>query len=533
MGRKVAVGLVAVFAVAASVFAERAESPLIRAVRSSDVNAVRTLLKQHADANAAELDGTTALHWAAHNGNLAILDLLLSAHANVAAATRYGAVPLTLACMTGNAAAIDRLLQAGADPNSVLPDGETALMTASRTGKVDAIKTLVAHGAKVDAREKSRGQTALMWAASDGNLDVVKALVEAGADVHAHSNPPPPPRRRGPSEIADGVVGPLRGNNNGTTAALTPLLFAARSGYIDVVRFLLDSRADINEKASDGTDALLFATMNAHWELGKFLLDRGANPNANGRGFTALHQLTVTRRLNEGHLPHPVPTGRLDSMAFAEALLAHGADVNARMTVPSMGDGYRNRLNRTGATPFLLAAKGDDPIMMRFLLKAGADPKLTNVENTNALMLAAGVALYNPNEDAGTEEEGLEATKVALETGLDINAADDNGETALHGAAYKGFNSVVQYLVDKGAQLDVWNNQGWTPLTIASGVMYTNFIKSQRQTEILLRKLMVDRKLPVPDEGVDVTAAGYTKQVPADRNVAPASKRPGGGDTQR
>jgi ankyrin repeat protein len=490
------------------------EPQLVTAVRTSDVQTVRSLLRQHVDVNAGEADGTTALHWAARHGDLAMVNLLLTAGANARALTRYGVAPLTLACMAGNGVIIERLLQAGADPESTLPDGETALMTASRTGKVDALKALLARGAKVDTREKARGQTALMWAASDGNIPAIKVLLEVGADIHAHSVPPPAGAR------GRGRGGPgNNGGNNGATGALTPLLFAVRGGHLEAVRVLLDAGADINETASDGSGALLLAVMNAQWELGTLLLERGANPNASGRGFAPLHQLVVTRRLNQGHLPHPVPAGRVDSMTLAKRLVSSGADVNARMTATGMGDGYRNRLNRAGATPFLLAAKGDDPEMMRFLLAAGANPNIPTDEHTTPLMLAAGIAVYNPGEDAGTEEESLEAVKICVEHGADVNAVDDRGETALHGAAYKGFNAVVQWLVDKGARLDVANKQGWTPLTIASGVMYTDFIKSQRQTAILLRQLMVERGLPVPDSGVDITAAGYVKNVPGDREI--------------
>lgn len=576
--RRYVLGLFVFLALASVAGAAARETPLIAAVQTGDVKAVRVVLAQRADVNATSPDGMTALHWAVQNNDLAIVEALLAAHANARAVTAYGIEPISLAAITGNAAIVERLLKAGADPNVAMPDGVTPLMEAARNGTPDTVKVLLARGAKIDAKETARGQTALMWAAVEGNVAAIKTLVEAGADINAHSNmrakrSPQPvnayaartgtasgkvvseePARLGgdgkpvaPKPYTGDAVDdePTRGNalvlkkvypkgrdisaqaygTRTITEGLTPLLFATRAGHMDAVRALLDAGAKIEEPASDGTTPLYLAIVNAHWELAAYLLDRGANPNVNGRGITPLQQLVVTRRLHEGHLPHPPQTGRISSMELAKLLVAHGADINARMTVPGMGDGYRNRMNRTGSTAFLLAAKGIDPEMMKFLVSRGADPKIPNVENTNAIMLAAGVDQFNPGEDAGTEEESLEAVKYCVSLGLDVNSIDDNGETALHGTAYKGFNRVAQYLVDQGAKLDIRNVLGWTPLTIANGVMYSNFYKSQRQTAALFVKLMKDRGMDASD-ALDITGAGYVKDLKPTQEISVTVKKP-------
>ena len=542
-------------------------TPLLSAVELGDIKAVRAALAQKVDVNAPAPDGMTPLHVAVQNNDVAIVEALLAAGANVRAVTRYGIEPLSLAALNGNAAIEERLLKAGADANITMPDGETPLMQAARNGTPDAVKVLLAHGAKLDAVEKARGQNALMWAAAEGNVAAIKVLTEAGADINAHSKmrgvrvtsgrstgdgkpvensapakpvaappkpaeapkPAAPPKSYDPDDPDEAGQGNLlvlksrfpKGrdislNSYGArtvTEGLTPLLFAVRAGRFDAVKVLIASGAKLEETASDGTAPLFVAIVNAHWEMAAYLLEKGADPKASGRGITPLHQLVVTRRLHLGHLPHPAGSGSMDNIALAKLLIAKGANVNARMTVSSQGDGYRNRLNRMGATPFLLAAKGLDPVMMKLLVSMGADPKIPTVENVNALEVAAGVAQFNPGEDAGSEAESLEAVRYCIEDlGMDVNWVDDNGETALHGTAYKGFNKVAQYLVEKGATLDARNVLGWTPLTIANGVMYTNFYKSQRHTAALLVKLMKERGMEASD-ALDISGAGYVRDL--------------------
>jgi len=446
---------------------------LLKALEAGDVAAVRLLAKNAAEINAAAADGTTPLHVAVLRNDTESADVLLRAGANVKAATRYGVTPLYLACVNGNAGIIEKLLAAGADANSALPEGETALMTAARTGNVRAIKVLLAHGATVNAREIWKGQTALMWAASENNAAAAKALIEAGADINARTK----------------------------SGAFSAYLFAARAGHIEAARVLLDAGADVDETLRDGTSALLMAVMNAHYEAAAFLLDRGANPNADKQGWAPLHQVVWSRRPNTGsNIPGAVPTGSLDSLDLVRKLVQHGANVNARETKEPR-DGFRNLLNRIGATPFLLAAKSVDVPLMRLLLDNGANPKLTTEDGTTALMVAAGVGIWAPGENPGTEEEALAAVKLAYDVGGGLPTdVDKNGETALHGAIYRaGSIAIARFLIDKGAKIDVRNNKGWTPLIVADGVEYTpNVLKRYPETAAFLRQALAERGLPVP-----------------------------------
>ncbi|HVG56717.1 MAG TPA: ankyrin repeat domain-containing protein [Vicinamibacterales bacterium] len=473
-----------------------ADATLVEAVKSGDAAAVKALLQAKADGNSAEADGTTALHWAVRRGDLATVDLLLKAGAKASTANRYGVTPLYLASANGDAVTVARLLDAGADPNTSLPDGETVLMTAARTGNVAVIKALVARGANVRARERRKGQDALMWAATENNAAAVTALIEAGADRDSRSN----------------------------GGAFTPFLFAVRGGHLDSSRALLDAGVDGNQPLSDGTSPLVLAVMNAHYELAGLLLERGANPNADAQGWSALHQIAWSRRHNAGfNLPGPVQTGNLDSLELVRQLVKRGANVNAR-TTKEPRDGNRNMLNRLGSTAFLMAAKNDDVPMMRVLLEVGADPSLTTNRGTTALMVAAGVGIWAPGENPGTHEEALAAMKLALEVGGgDVNDVDMDGETALHGAVYRGGNiTAIQFLIDKGAQLDVRNAKGWIPLTVADGVEYTPAVlKRYPEAAALLRKTMRDRGLPVPEgtHSPEVAPPAAQSTPPATRTI--------------
>lgn len=458
--------LFVLFVSAAALIAGGPDGRLLHAVKQKDTAALRALLRQNADVNAQAPDGATALHWAAYRDDIETAAALVHAGANVKAANRYGVTPLSLACTNGNAAMIELLLKAGADPNTALPGGETALMTAARTGKPDAVKTLLSHGADVTAKESHHGQTALMWAAAEGNVEVVEALIQTGADFR--------------EPLASGF---------------TPLLFAVREGRIAVVRTLLKAGADVNETIQtrqisgrggsggsgrtprNGTRALHLAVGNAHYELAAYLLDAGADPNAAGPGYTALHAITSVRKPGGGdNDPAPEGSGNVSSLELIRRLAAHGANLNARMT-RRVNFGLTG-LNTMGATPFFLAAKNADAELMRALAKLGADPLLPNADNSTPLMAAAGLGTRSPGEDAGTESEVVEAMQVALELGADLNAVDNNGETAMHGAAYKNLPGAVHFLADKGAKIEIWNRKnkfGWTPLTIAEGHRFGNF----------------------------------------------------------
>jgi ankyrin repeat protein len=433
-----------------------AEAPLADAAENKDAVTIRGLLNKGANVNAPQADGMTALHWAVYHDDVDLVKRFIAAGADAKALSRYGAAPLSLACMNGNTAIVELLLEAGADPNTTLAGGETALMTASRTGRLGPVKALLTRGARVNARE-SKGQTALMWAAADGHTQVVDALLKAGADFR--------------TPLASGF---------------TPLFFAVREGRSDVVFRLLQAGANVNETMRPelkgparpkATSPLILAVENGHFEFAVALLKAGADPNDRPAGYTALHAMTWVRKPIRGDGdPPPIGSGILNSLDCTRQLVAHKADINARL---EKGESGRGRFTTTGSTPFLLAARASDVPLMRLLLELGADSKLPNADNCAPLGAAAGVgALGDGDEAAGTEEEAVEACRLLLEFGADVNAVDNNGETAMHGAAYQSRFKVVQLLADHGADINVWNRKnkwGWTPLMIAQGHRPGNF----------------------------------------------------------
>jgi ankyrin repeat protein len=493
------------------------ETPLVDAAEKSDKAAVRALLKlKSTDVNAAKPDGSTALQWAVHRDDVELVDLLLAAGADVKAANRYGVAPVMLAAENGNAAILEKLLTAGADANASMPGGETVLMTAARNGRAEAVKRLLVHGAKVNARDE-RGETALMWAAARNNADTIRMLVEFGADIKIRTERPGAGAARNSTFMG------------AAPTSFSAFLFAVRAGSIDASKALLDAGANVNDLLSDGESALIVALANAHWELANLLLDKGADPNLAGAGWNALHQAVRERRPNLGFgTPGPIPTGRVDSIEVIKKMIAKGVDVNARMTKNGMKDGQRNRLNRLGATPFLLAAKVTDVEAMRVLAAAGANPLTPNADGTTPLMVAAGLKIWNPGEDGGSlmgqEDEVLEAVKLCVELGNDVNAVNSDKETALHGAAYRGVNSVAQFLVDKGAKLDAKEIRGWTPLLIANGIDYSDFYKVQTATAELLKKLMTARGLSTEGQVADGTECLDCIQTHADQIRAVAER---------
>ena len=469
---------------------------LADAAEKMERSKVRALLKQRVDVNTPQADGMTALHWATYQDDVELVTLLVRAGANVKAANRYGVTPLSLACTNGDGAMVEMLLKAGADPNAALPGGETPLMTAARTGAVASVKALVSSGANVDSKEERRGQTALMWAAAEGHADVVQALIDADADFAT----------RVPS-------------------GFTPLLFAVREGRIDVLRVLLKAGANVNETIPAdagrrrgyggrlppaGASALLLAVTNGHFELAAQLLDAGANPNADLPGYTVLHAITAVRKPGIGdNDPPPEGSGNMTSLELVKKLAAQGANLNARMTKkPSLNN---TRLNEIGATPYLLAALTADAELMKTLVTLGANPLLPNADNSTPLMAAAGLATRSPGEDPGTESEVLEAVQVALDLGADVNAVDNNGETAMHAAAYKNLPKVVKFLAAKGASIDLWNRNdkfGWTPLAIAVGYRFGNF-KPSPETEASIREVMIAAGVTPPKTVVAKTQQIY------------------------
>ena len=420
--------------------------PLVDAARNADPDAVRALLQKGANVNTAEADGTTALHWASHRDDVASADLLIRAGAKVNAANDLGATPLWTASLNGSAAMVRRLLEAGANPNAALLLGETTVMVASRSGNPDVVEQLLAKGANVNARA-ARGQTALMWAVAQRHPDVVKVLLAHGADVHARS------------EVWSQVMAvPPHGlpqyNRSIPHGGDTALMFAARVCDLASARLLVEAGADVRDADAWGVAATVLAAHSGYGELLEFLLEHGADANAAGAGFSALH-VAIMRRDEK----------------MVRVLLAHGADPNARLqtwtpTRRSSKD-FHFAPELVGATPFWLAARFAEPAVMRLLVKHGADPLFVHhaeyhkeegaerrTETTTALMAAAGMgggtAWVQP---ARSEREALslEAVKLAIELGVDVNAANADGRTALDAAKALKYETVVRFLVEQGA----------------------------------------------------------------------------------
>ena len=438
---------------------------LAEAVRNGDTAAVTSLLTQDIDVNAPLPDGTTALHWAVHRDDLRTADLLIRAGADANAFNLYGATPLLLACTNASAPMIEKLLRADADPNAS-STGEPPIMTAARTGSVDAVRVLVAYGASANAKEARSGQTTLMWAAAEDHARVVQVLLGLGANVNARSD-----------------------------GGFTPLLFAARQGALESARILVGAGANLNDAPPDNSTPLLAAMVNAHHDTAAFLLASGADPNiANTTGTTPLHVVVGTRNPNHFNgvaRPDRTPTGDVDSLELARALLAHGANPNAQ-TRPYVDTSRAlkrelSNADLTGATPFLLAAKLVDTTLVELLLAHGADPTLLTLNNTTALMVAAGIG-FSDGSSPGSNSDALEAVTLLWRLGTNVNATNDDGQTALHGGAQRGADEVVRFLVGKGAKLDLQDIEGKTPLNVAEG-FFQNSVIVRESTQAVLREL--------------------------------------------
>jgi ankyrin repeat protein len=506
---------------------------LADAAKRGDANAVRALLAKKADVNAAAVDSSTPLIWAVQSNNLEVVSLLIDAGANVNAETRYKITPMSLACTNGNAAIIERLLKAGVDANSTSEEGQTALMTAALNGRVDAIKMLLTHGAKVNSTEPYKGQTALMWAAGEGNVDAAALLIEFGGDVKAKSK-----------------------------AGFTALLFAVMNNQIAAAKTLLAHGANVEDKSVDGSSMLNMAIINAHYDMASMLLDNGANPNVQDLNGTPLHSVVWMRKPGTSWeaaatasdpIPVPRPSGqRMNAMQLAQKLLEKGADPNARIAWKEMrmdkGLGTtknppninlgRHYMSFVGSTPFYNAARNGDPAMMKLLVEHGADPKMATEVGVTPLMAAACLDYYEgetPGPLTGVPEaERLEAVKLALDLGNDIDAKvhmgdfkmtgtsqsmlahyPDNfeelatlgvgdprwdGFTALHGAVLCNQPSILHLLVDRGAKLDAQSRLGWTPLMITKGIFMANSKKEFPVAAEILKKAMAQKGLLASNE---------------------------------
>ncbi|MSO20033.1 MAG: ankyrin repeat domain-containing protein [Acidobacteria bacterium] len=404
-----------------------ADLRVLSAVQKGDKRELRSLLAKRANVNVAAGDGATALAWAVHKEDAEAVDLLIRAGADVNSANDYGITPLALGCVNKNVPIITSLLRAGAAPNAIQKTGETPFMTCVRTGDEAAVRLLLGHGADVSTRDAWAGQTALMWAAAGRHAGVVRMLIERSADVNARS----------------------KGN-------FTPLMFAAQQGDLESAQALLATGAHLNGPPSkDGLTPLLISSAAGHLAVAKLLLEKGADVGAaERRGFTSLHYAAANRGMIE----------------LIKPLLAKGLSPNSQVTndIGRVSDTFRK--SEVGQTPFLLAAQAGNTQAMRLLAANGADVNLPTKEGFTPLMIAAGLGIFEPRTET-QYRSALEAVRTAIELGANVNAVAGNGWTALHGAAYSGADAIIQHLVEQGARVDVLDQFGQTPLSIASAVV--------------------------------------------------------------
>jgi ankyrin repeat protein len=443
------------------------ESTLADAIEHKDQRTIGKLLDQHTGINEPQIDGMTALHWAVYHDDLDLTEKLIAAGAEVNAENRYGVIPLSLAATNANGGIVNTLIEAGADVNKSLAGGETMLMIAARTGDLLAVNSLLVAGANVNARDDN-DQTALMWSAAEGHGPIVTSLIDAGADI-----------------------------NHTLGSGFTPLLFAVREGNIDVALNLIEVGVDVNalltpqrerelragnnaseQPINQGLSPLLLAVRNGHFELAIELVEAGADPNDMRSGFTPLHTMSWVRKPDSSDRgdPAPVGSGELGALEFIRTIVALGADVNLPLNegAPRQPNSA-SRIESGGSTPFLLAADRADVALMKVFLDLGANPFWTNLNSTTPLMAAAGLGTAAPEEEAGTEEEALAATKILLELGADVNAINERNETPMHGAAMGMFPEVAKLLDEHGANPHIYNIEnyrGWTPLFVAEGYRY-------------------------------------------------------------
>jgi uncharacterized protein len=542
--------------------AAAAQTDVADAVMNRVAAGLRALLQKKADVNAAQVDGSTALHWAVYHDNLPAADLLITAGANPKAITREGVTPLAMATQFGSVAMVERLLKAGADPKQLGPNGETMLMFAARNGNPRLVELFVEAGVDINAAEKLRQTTALMWAAEQHHPEAVRALLKAGANPGAKSGgaglprnymanrvnqksvleaqerrkraaaagrtyeeqlqiekasplrpafdqTQQPPPQDDDSEV---VVAGLVGSGGGGLAALH---LAAREGDIESARALLDGGADVNQVTEYGWTPLLTAINNRNYALASMLMDRGADPNiANKGGWTPLYIATDNRNIEGGD--YPVPKPDLDHLEIITKLLDKGANPNARVkedtltrTIFTMQWFFEN-----GATAFARAAQSSDTALMKVLLKYGADPRLATANGDTAITLAGGIGWVEGVTYERSREENVEALRMLLDLGLDPNTANSEGRTALMGAALKGRNEAILLLVERGARLDLHDHGSrdtdkigsaaaghtWQAIDYADGLVRAGVqgAISYPETAALIRKLMIERGLAVP-----------------------------------
>ena len=511
-----------------------AGNELADAAMKQNRDSVRALLKRKADVNAPQLDGTTALHWAVRFDDLETADLLILAGANASAANREGVTPLQLAALNGHAAMIDKLLKAGANPNAPLtPSGDTALMMASRTGKPDAIAVLLEGGAGVNARESWGGTTALMWAVAEQHPAAVKVLLDHGAYVNARSNFVPAAHGRGFEGRTPAAPRSDQKVEEFASGWLTPLMLAAREGDVESARLLLAAGADVNAIAGDGKDALGLAIFNGNYELASFLIDNKSTVNqADAQGFTPLFWAVDRRNMETApNFPWMVTT---DPLPLIKKLLDTGANPNALVNNTPRARMRAGSPRIVFATALMRAAFSADLELVKLLLSHGADARAISKDGETMVEAAAGLGFIQGYSKGRSEAERLAVVKLFVELGADVNQADDYGITPLMVAGNMGDTTIIQYLVDVGADLGAYDlgkkNDGafgasvepLMPVDYAIGVgtfVPNNAVIIHEEAVALMMRLMKEKGIPHTTS--ECTLRGFTcAQADVDPKVA-------------
>ena len=458
------------------------------------VAALLAVLVAHAataDVNATSADGSSALLWAAHRGDVAEVRRLIGAGANVSLANHYGATPMSEAATQGETDIIAALLKAGADVNSSNAEGETALMEVTRTGRLDAARLLLSHGANVDAHETWGGQTALMWAVTQDHPDMMKLLIQHGAEVNARSKVHDWQRK----VTAEGRPKDMH------RGGLTPLLYAARDGCAPCAQLLLKSGADVNLPDPDKVSPLEMALLNLHWNMAQLLITQGADIHGwDEWGQTPLYvAIDMNTVPASAHGDQP-STDKTQGTEVITLLLDHGANPNAQLMVApplrnAVLDRNADQMITTGATPLLRATRAADIPTMRLLLARGALVDLPNVDGVTPFLAAAGAGRNMPATRGRfrTEAQAIETAKLLQAAGANVNSATHSGETALHSAGLRGWSDMVNYLAQCGGNLDAQAHSGLTPLDYAMGRYQPGFLEPKpvpfTATAAVLRKL--------------------------------------------